>query len=186
MKLFLLAALIFLAAPIKDKVLVVSKPVQKEIITKHKDYDRIFSFVRSADPKHSKQYAHTITSYIIRYSDKHKVPPTLTAAVGYVESRFRMSSRPCVGIMQVYMPTYIKYDKKTGLNPRKTEDNIHIGVRELARYYHKDRGKLASRGNNYQQFRLRYTLGRYNGCGPNGRYVHKTLSLYERLKKDRV
>jgi len=151
------------------------KPEEKK---KVESYHHIDNFVLSTVGTKKKPYAKKVSSYIVKYSNKYNVPPELVAAVGYTESRFSMDSRPCVGVMQVYLPTYRNYDKKTGLDPYKLEDNIHLGVRELARYYHA-RG-MVSRGGDY---RLRRTLSRYNGCGLNGAYVRKTLGLYNKLKE---
>ena len=149
----------------KKKIVVVDKYTHiKKYITKVTGNDK---------------YAECLSKKIVYYSKKYKIEPEVTTGVAKVESDFRMNSKPCVGIMQVYLPTYRETDKSTRLNPYKLEDNIHLGVRELARYYNKP-----SRSRPYQ--RLRYALGRYNGSGSNSRYTRKVIKTIREIKNGKT
>ena len=126
---------------------------------------------------HNRKYAHTLAIQIEKCAKEEKLSPYLVAAVASVESDYQMESKPCCGIMQISLPAYRNYYIRTGLNPHKFNDNIKLGSMELHSYfYHK---KVLSKGINYK---LRFTLGRYNGCGSKGRYVDKVLKRYKEIK----
>lgn len=162
--------LIQLSAVVKENAYISNKP------KKHfsKDYKHIEQYILNVtkDKKHAKYLANKI----VYYSNKYKLDPEVVTAVAKVESDFKMSSKPCVGIMQIYLPTYREMEKGTRLSPYKAEDNIHLGVRELARYYYKP-----SRSKPYQ--RLKYALGRYNGSGSNSRYTSKVINVVHLIRK---
>lgn len=58
----------------------------------------------------------------------------MIASTAYVESEFKMTSRPCIGMMQLVRPSIRYYDPKRVYNPYTVDGNIAIGTKELSRH----------------------------------------------------
>lgn len=152
---------------------------------------RIARIVEISQPGRGKRYAQRVARAIVHSARHWNVDPLLVAAIGYKESEFSMSSGPCVGVMQVYPPTYremcqgearaervARKKGQTIARPRALRDadiydlegNIEAGAAEIATYLRR------YSGNKYR------ALGRYNGCGANGRYVTLVMRTYGRFQ----
>ena len=151
----------------------VSNSVQDKLDKKSK----ILKFIKLVQPKYSDKKAAEIRDAIILYSEKYKIDPFLTTAVAYVESEFKMESKPCIGIMQLVKSSIRFYDPKKIYNPYTVDGNIAIGCIEIAKHFNTIRGNglLPSRS------ALRFTLLRYNGSNQRYSYALKVMRVKNRL-----
>ena len=136
--------------------------------------------LKQVNTKYSTDNRQKIINWINFEAKRNKIDPYLIATTAYVESEFSQNSQPCIGVMQVYLPTYRELCKKNSYlknyNPYNIHGNLVIGAKELALdYCHKN--------NKYSESnRLKYMWGRYNGCGISGDYTRKSLCVYLKLK----
>jgi len=121
----------------------------------------------------SKSRAACISAFIHRASRLTGISEPVIVTTAYIESGFDMNSKPCVGVMQIWLPSW-RSDGDTRLNPWDLKDNILLGAQELARK------KPASN----TEESLRVMWGRYNGSGPDGAYAGRALRVYEILVND--
>jgi hypothetical protein len=184
-----------------------AKPETPPVIkaTDH-EKERISQLIYAVRCKAGRKYADRVAGAIVTSARRNGLPPMMVAATAYIESEFSMTSKPCVGIMQVLLSTARSIFGKSGLDPYDLEDNIELGSRELALYYWKyirshfgSRVTLASRGTSekardthsastrpvltkeQQMLVMRYTWGRYNGSGMNGGYQRRAIKVLKRL-----
>lgn len=152
------------------------------------DQDRITQLVYIIRQREGRAYAERVASAITTSARRNKIPVMLVATTAYIESEFRMVSRPCVGIMQILPSTARRVFGRSGLDVYDLEDNIEMGSRYLAMHYHEyarpyinansANDKLTSAE---QMLVMRKTWGRYNGSGMNGAYQRKATTVYKRL-----
>jgi soluble lytic murein transglycosylase-like protein len=116
---------------------------------------------------------------ICKASRATRIGETVIMATAYVESGFDMHSKPCVGIMQLWIPTW-KSEGDTRLNPWNPADNIMLGAQELARL--KPRASNSKLKTDNEES-LKIMWGKYNGSGKNGRYARRAYRVYQRLNK---
>ena len=156
-------------------------PVKAVRKSRHRDRDRIAEFVATVQPKKGKAYARRVARAIRRSAGATGISPDVLLATGYVESELRMTSGPCVGLMQVHPRTLREMCRRIPaarrLDPRRVEDNIQLGALELAGYYRRVPAKSG------RTTRLRHALGRYNGAGPNSGYVRRVSTVLRRIRK---
>ena len=139
--------------------------------------EKISKFIKLVQPRYSQSYIKKITDAIIKYSAVFKVDPYVIASTAYVESEFKMTSRPCIGMMQLVRPSIRYYDPKRVYNPYTVDGNIAIGTKELSRHLKRySRGKLPNR----TAYRNMYIS--YNGSYLKNRYSVKTLLVQTRLE----
>ena len=94
--------------------------------------EKISKFIKLVQPRYSQTYIKKITNAIIKYSAVFKVDPYVIASTAYVESEFKMTSKPCIGMMQLVRPSIRYYDPKRVYNPYTVDGNIAIGTKELS------------------------------------------------------
>ena len=138
--------------------------------------------VLASRPQRGKQFAAYMANLLIRTANNEKFPVEPVAVTALIESDFDMSSGPCVGVMQINPATYEENHRGSGLNPRKLQDNVRLGTRELRMHY-MHFAELPSRHMTTDRARLSYMWGRYNGCGIHGSYVRKALRIYTTLRR---
>ena len=139
--------------------------------------EKISKFIKLVQPRYSQSYIKKITDAIMKYSAVFKVDPYVIASTAYVESEFKMTSRPCIGMMQLVRPSIRYYDPKRVYNPYTVDGNIAIGTKELSRHLKRySRGKLPNR----TAYRNMYIS--YNGSYLKNRYSVKTLLVQTRLE----
>lgn len=108
--------------------------------------EKISKFIKLVQPRYSQTYIQKIVDAIMKYSAKFKVDPYVIASTAYVESEFKMTSRPCIGIMQLVTSSIRYYDPKRVYNPRTIDGNIAIGTIELSKHLQRySRGNLPNR-----------------------------------------
>ena len=84
------------------------RPVHKKRLhhQRHRSHrDRIAEFVATVQPKKGKKYARRVAQAIRRSARTTGIAPDVLLATGYVESELRMTSGPCIGMMQVHPRT---------------------------------------------------------------------------------
>ena len=94
--------------------------------------EKISKFIKLVQPRYSQSYIKKITDAIMKYAAVFKVDPYVIASTAYVESEFKMTSRPCIGMMQLVRPSIRYYDPKRVYNPFTIDGNIAIGTKELS------------------------------------------------------
>ena len=140
--------------------------------------EKISKFIKLVQPRYSQSYIKKITDAIMKYAAVFKVDPYVIASTAYVESEFKMTSRPCIGMMQLVRPSIRYYDPKRVYNPYTVDGNIAIGTKELSRHlYRYSRGKLPNRTAYRNMYRS------YNGSYMKNRYSVKTLLVQTRLER---
>ena len=139
--------------------------------------EKISKFIKLVQPRYSQTYIKKITNAIIKYSAVFKVDPYVIASTAYVESEFKMTSRPCIGMMQLVRPSIRYYDPKRVYNPYTVDGNIAIGTKELSRHL-----KRYSRGNLPSRTAYRNMYRDYNGSYLKNPYSKKTLLVQTRLE----
>ena len=139
--------------------------------------EKISKFIKLVQPRYSQTYIKKITAAIMKYAAVFKVDPYVIASTAYVESEFKMTSRPCIGMMQLVTPSIRYYDPKRVYNPRTIDGNIAIGTKELSVHLRKySRKGLPSR------IAYRNMYRSYNGSYMKNRYSIKTLLVQTRLE----
>jgi hypothetical protein len=113
----------------------------------------------------------------MKYAAVFKVDPYVIASTAYVESEFKMTSRPCIGMMQLVRPSIRYYDPKRVYDPYTVDGNIAIGTKELSVHLRKySRQGLPSRTAYRNMYRS------YNGSYLKNRYSIKTMLVQTRLE----
>ena len=174
----------FLVLQNTNQVKILPKPTHQDAIisvSKSKDKldkkEKISKFIKLVQPRYSQSYIKKITAAIMKYAAVFKVDPYVIASTAYVESEFKMTSRPCIGMMQLVRPSIRYYDPKRVYNPYTGDGNIAIGTKELSRHLKRySRGKLPNR----TAYRNMYIS--YNGSYLKNRYSVKTLLVQTRLE----
>ena len=174
----------FLVIQSTNQVKILSKPTHQDAIisvSKSKDKldkkEKISKFIKLVQPRYSQSYIKKITDAIMKYAAVFKVDPYVIASTAYVESEFKMTSRPCIGMMQLVTPSIRYYDPKRVYNPRTVDGNIAIGTKELSVHLRKySRKGLPSRTAYRNMYRS------YNGSYMKNRYSVKTLLVQTRLE----
>lgn len=139
--------------------------------------EKISKFIKLVQPRYSQSYIKKITDAIMKYSAVFKVDPYVVASTAYVESEFKMTSRPCIGIMQLVRPSIRYYDPKRVYDPYTVDGNIAIGTKELSVHLRKySRKGLPSRT------ALRNMYRSYNGSYMKTKYSIKTMLVQTRLE----
>jgi hypothetical protein len=139
--------------------------------------EKISKFIKLVQPRYSQSYINKITAAIMKYAAVFKVDPYVIASTAYVESEFKMTSRPCIGMMQLVTPSIRYYDPKRVYNPLTVDGNIAIGTKELSVHLRKySRKGLPSR------IAYRNMYRSYNGSYMKNRYSVKTLLVQTRLE----
>lgn len=139
--------------------------------------EKISKFIKLVQPRYSQTYIQKIVDAIMKYSAKFKVDPYVIASTAYVESEFKMTSRPCIGIMQLVRSSIRYYDPKRVYNPYTIDGNIAIGTIELSKHLHR-----YSRGNLPNRTAYRNMYRSYNGSYLKNRYSIKTMLVQNRLE----
>ena len=109
------------------KIEVVNKPKVTQSASINKDKEKIKAFIKTVQPKYSQSKVDIITGAIFVSAKKFKLDPYVIASTAYVESEFRMTSRPCIGMMQLVRSSIRYYDPKRVYNPYTIYGNIAIG-----------------------------------------------------------
>jgi hypothetical protein len=139
--------------------------------------EKISKFIKLVQPRYSQSYIKKITDAIMKYAAVFKVDPYVIVSTAYVESEFKMTSRPCIGMMQLVRPSIRYYDPKRVYNPYTIDGNIAIGTKELSVHLRKhSRSKLPDRTAYRNMYRS------YNGSYMKNRYSIKTLLVQTRLE----
>lgn len=137
--------------------------------------------------------AQAMTDLIVREARAHKIDPLIVAITAQKESNFNMAAVRQIGIMQFTRQTWSELYASRGWNAHNWQHNIRGGTDYLARHLfntvrRNDQGYYWSKWQ-AQQPRLTFTTqdlkrmwGRYNGCGPEGKYVHSCLKSYAVLQ----
>jgi hypothetical protein len=139
--------------------------------------EKISKFIKLVQPRYSQTYIQKIVDAIMKYSAKFKVDPYVIASTAYVESEFKMTSRPCIGIMQLVKPSIRYYDPKRVYDPYTIDGNIAIGTIELSKHLQR-----YSRGNLPNRTAYRNMYRSYNGSYLKNRYSIKTMLVQNRLE----
>ena len=128
--------------------------------------EKISKFIKLVQPRYSQSYIQKIVDAIMKYSAKFKVDPYVLASTAYVESEFKMTSRPCIGIMQLVRASIRFYDPKRIFDPYTIDGNIAIGALELSSHLKKySRGHLPDRTayrNMYRSYNGSYLKNKYS------------------------
>ena len=139
--------------------------------------EKISKFIKLVQPRYSQSYIKKITDAIMKYAAVFKVDPYVVASTAYVESEFKMTSRPCIGMMQLVRPSIRYYDPKRVYDPYTIDGNIAIGTKELSVHLRKySRQGLPSRTAYRNMYRS------YNGSYLKNRYSIKTMLVQTRLE----
>ncbi len=139
--------------------------------------EKISKFIKLVQPRYSQSYIKKITNAIMKYAAIFKVDPYVIASTAYVESEFKMTSKPCIGMMQLVRPSIRYYDPKRVHNPFTIDGNIAIGTKELSVHLRKySRKGLPSRT------AYRYMYRSYNGSYLKNKYSIKTMLVQTRLE----
>lgn len=140
---------------------------------------KIAGLIKLVQPRKGQAYADHVAETIVKEAKRYNLDPFVVATTAYIESEFSMSSKPCMGIMQIERRTFRDHYASSGLKPMKLEDNIRLGAWELAdkaKMSKKTQVALASRGG------LSRMWGRYNGAGPRSSYVRRAHTTLNRIK----
>lgn len=140
--------------------------------------EKISKFIKLVQPRYSQSYIQKIVDAIMKYSAKFKVDPYVLASTAYVESEFKMTSRPCIGIMQLVRASIRFYDPKRIFDPYTIDGNIAIGALELSSHL-----KKYSRGHLPDRTAYRNMYRSYNGSYLKNKYSIKTMLVQNRLEK---
>lgn len=139
--------------------------------------EKISKFIKLVQPRYSQSRIQKIVDAIMKYSAKFKVDPYVIASTAYVESEFKMTSRPCIGMMQLVRSSIRYYDPKRIYDPYTIDGNIAIGTLELSKHLKRySRGKLPNRTAYRNMYRS------YNGSYMKNRYSIKTMLVQTRLE----
>ena len=139
--------------------------------------EKISKFIKLVQPRYSQTYIQKIVDAIMKYSAKFKVDPYVIASTAYVESEFKMTSRPCIGMMQLVRSSIRYYDPKRVYNPYTIDGNIAIGTKELSVHLRRySRKGLPSRTAYRNMYRS------YNGSYLKNKYSVKTMLVQTRLE----
>ena len=139
--------------------------------------EKISKFIKLVQPRYSQSYIKKITDAIMKYSAVFKVDPYVIASTAYVESEFKMTSRPCIGMMQLVRPSIRYYDPNRVYDPYSIDGNIAIGTKELSVHLRKySRKGLPSRTAYRNMYRS------YNGSYMKNKYSIKTMLVQTRLE----
>ena len=139
--------------------------------------EKISKFIKLVQPRYSQTYIQKIVDAIMKYSAKFKVDPYVIASTAYVESEFKMTSRPCIGMMQLVRSSIRYYDPKRVYDPYTIDGNIAIGTIELSKHLQR-----YSRGNLPNRTAYRNMYRSYNGSYLKNRYSIKTMLVQNRLE----
>jgi hypothetical protein len=175
----------FLVIQSTNQVKILPKPTHQDAIisvSKSKDKldkkEKISKFIKLVQPRYSQSYIQKIVDAIMKYSAKFKVDPYVLASTAYVESEFKMTSRPCIGIMQLVRVSIRFYDPKRIYDPYTIDGNIAIGALELSSHLKKySRGSLPDRTSYRNMYRS------YNGSYLKNKYSIKAMLVQNRLQK---
>ena len=138
---------------------------------------KIQNFIKLVQPKYSTEKCRNITNIIFEKSKIYDIDPLLTASVAYVESEFNMSSKPCIGMMQLTRSSVRYYDPKKQYDPKTVAGNFEIGLIEMKHHF-----SSVNRGGNLQsRATTRQVLLRYNGSRLKYTYAIKVLRVKNRL-----
>ena len=139
--------------------------------------EKISKFIKLVQPRYSQSYIKKITDAIMKYAAVFNVDPYVIASTAYVESEFKMTSRPCIGMMQLVRPSIRYYDPKRIYDPYSIDGNIAIGTKELSAHLRKySRQGLPSRTAYRNMYRS------YNGSYLKNKYSIKTMLVQTRLE----
>lgn len=139
--------------------------------------EKISKFIKLVQPRYSQSYIKKITDAIMKYAAVFKVDPYVIASTAYVESEFKMTSRPCIGMMQLVRPSIRYYDPNRVYDPYSIDGNIAIGTKELSVHLRKySRKGLPSRTAYRNMYRS------YNGSYMKNKYSIKTMLVQTRLE----
>ena len=139
--------------------------------------EKISKFIKLVQPRYSQSYIKKITDAIMKYAAVFKVDPYVIASTAYVESEFKMTSRPCIGMMQLVRSSIRYYDPKKVYDPYTIDGNIAIGTKELSVHLRKySRKGLPSRTAYRNMYRS------YNGSYLKNKYSIKTMLVQTRLE----
>ena len=139
--------------------------------------EKISKFIKLVQPRYSQSYIKKITDAIMKYAAVFKVDPYVIASTAYVESEFKMTSRPCIGMMQLVRSSIRYYDPKRVYDPYTIDGNIAIGTKELSVHLRRySRKGLPSRTAYRNMYRS------YNGSYMKNRYSVKTMLVQTRLE----
>ena len=159
------------------KIEVVSKPKITQSISINKDREKIKAFIKTVQPKYSQSKVNIIADAIFAAASKFKLDPYVIASTAYVESEFKMTSRPCIGIMQLVRVSIRFYDPKRIFDPYTVDGNIAIGTLELSSHLRKhSRNSLPDR----TAYRNMYRSN--NGSYLKNKYSIKTMLVQARLE----
>ena len=159
------------------KIEVVSKPKVTHSASINKDREKIKGFIKAVQPKYSQSKVNIITEAVFAAAKKFKLDPYVIVSTAYVESEFKMTSKPCIGMMQLVRPSIRYYDPKRVYNPYTIDGNVAIGTKELSKHLQRySRGKLPSRTAYRKMYRS------YNGSYMKNRYSVKTMLVQTRLE----
>jgi soluble lytic murein transglycosylase-like protein len=139
--------------------------------------EKISKFIKLVQPRYSQSRIQKIVDSIMKYSAKFKVDPYVIASTAYVESEFKMTSRPCIGMMQLVRSSIRYYDPKRVYDPYTIDGNIAIGTLELSKHL-----KRYSRGKYPDRSAYRNMYRSYNGSYMKNRYSIKTMLVQTRLE----
>jgi hypothetical protein len=174
----------FLVLQNTNQVKILPKPTHQDAIisvSKSKDKldkkEKISKFIKLVQPRYSQSYIQKIVDAIMKYSAKFKVDPYVVASTAYVESEFKMTSKPCIGIMQLVRVSIRFYDPKRIFDPYTVDGNIAIGTLELSSHLRKhSRNSLPDRTAYRNMYRS------YNGSYLKNKYSIKTMLVQARLE----
>ena len=139
--------------------------------------EKISKFIKLVQPRYSQTYIKKITDAIMKYAAVFNVDPYVIASTAYVESEFKMTSRPCIGMMQLVRSSIRYYDPKRVYDPYTIDGNIAIGTKELSVHLRKySRKGLPSRTAYRNMYRS------YNGSYMKNKYSIKTMLVQTRLE----
>ena len=139
--------------------------------------EKISKFIKLVQPRYSQSYIKKITDAIMKYAAVFKVDPYVVASTAYVESEFKMTSKPCIGIMQLVRVSIRFYDPKRIFDPYTVDGNIAIGTLELSSHLRKhSRNSLPDRTAYRNMYRS------YNGSYLKNKYSIKTMLVQARLE----
>ncbi len=139
--------------------------------------EKISKFIKLVQPRYSQSYIQKMVNAFMKYGEKFKVDPYILASVAYVESEFRMTSKPCIGIMQLVRPSIRYYDPKRVYDPYTIEGNVAIAAIELRHHLNRHtRSKYPDRSSYRSMYRS------YNGSYLKNRYSVKALLVQYRLE----
>ena len=144
--------------------------------------EKISKFIKLVQPRYSQSDIKKIVEPIMKYSAIFKVDPYVIASTAYVESEFKMTSRPCIGMMQLVRSSIRYYDPKRVYNPYTIDGNIAIGTKELSAHLRKYSLKKLSLKDPPSRTAYRNMYRSYNGSYMRNKYSIKTMLVQTRLE----